>query len=175
MQVTKKRRIVILDDDDDDVMVTTVGAASADPDSKPSVAAVENVTATAVSSSNVTDRPSAREIWALRVLGLLKEDDTFNGPRSRRVWRSIQGLVAAGAITDIDNLLEVTGSPAAGQQPLSAHNTEGMLECQHRGLNIQNYTQIFTYSGNFVAQVPITCTSTMLSSCNTWNHPTQRR
>jgi hypothetical protein len=194
LQVTKKRRIIIQDDDDDDASVTTVGAASADPASKSCMAAVDNVAVLAASASNVVDGPSSskssmvaaasasnvidgpssREIWALRVLGLLKEDDTFNGPGSRRVWRSIQELVAAGAVTDIDTWMEVTASPAAGQQPLPRQNMEGTLEFQHRGLTVPNDTALFTYSCNFVAQVPFTCMWTMVYVC-TWKHITQRK
>jgi hypothetical protein len=200
LQVTKKRRIIIQDDDDDDASVTTVCAASADlaskscmaavdnvavlaatasnvidgpSSSKSSMAAVDNVAVLAASASNVIDGPSSREIWALRVLGLLKEDDTFNGPGSRRVWRSIQELVAAGAVTDIDTWMQVSASPAAGQQPLPRQNMEGTLEFQHRGLTVPNDTALFTYSCNFVDQVPFTCMSTMVYVC-TWKHITQR-
>jgi hypothetical protein len=51
--------------------------------------------------------PSARQRWALRVLGLIKEEDTPKSPNSYRALRTIQRLVATRAAVDDDTVATV--------------------------------------------------------------------
>ena len=54
-----------------------------------------------------TTFPSARQRWALRVLGLMKEEDTPKSPNSYRALQSIQRLVATRAAADNDTVATV--------------------------------------------------------------------
>lgn len=92
-------------------------------------------------------QPSWRQVHALRVLGLLKDEDSSNGKNCLREFRRIQGFVAAEAAAVI---------PTEDQ----------VVEDQHRGNSMPTHQN--TFITRFNQQVPLT--NTLLSACHPRAH-----